>query len=154
MRIIKNSFRALTFSITLRRLQDRKKVKHEKVISFIASHYRNDKIWLRRTLPSKRDYRILLAIDDTLSMREGGLGSLQLGSLNNYHRSSSSLGSRKSSCGCNQRQMNLLQTFDETITSERSSFVLSQFGFNYSAPKSADFAMANFIRDANQMLDA
>ena len=31
----------------------------KKVISFIASNYRNDKIWLRRTMPSKRDYKIL-----------------------------------------------------------------------------------------------
>ena len=42
----------------------------KKVISFIASHYRNDKIWLRRTMPSKRDYKILIAIDDSLSMNE------------------------------------------------------------------------------------
>ena len=49
-----------------------------KVISFIASHYRNDKIWLRRTLPSKRDYKILLAIDDSLSMSEQSCGFFSL----------------------------------------------------------------------------
>lgn len=47
-----------------------KRLNMRKVISFIASHYRNDKIWLRRTLPSKRDYKLLLAIDDSLSMKE------------------------------------------------------------------------------------
>ena len=47
-----------------------KRLNMKKVISFIASHYRTDKIWLRRTMPSKRDYRILLAIDDSLSMSE------------------------------------------------------------------------------------
>lgn len=47
-----------------------KRLNMKKVISFIASHYRNDKIWLRRTLPSKRDYKILIAIDDSLSMKE------------------------------------------------------------------------------------
>lgn len=47
-----------------------KRLNMKKVISFIASHYRNDKIWLRRTLPSKRDYKILIAIDDSMSMRE------------------------------------------------------------------------------------
>jgi len=46
----------------------------KKVISFIASHYRNDKIWLRRTLPSKRDYNIMLGIDDSLSMKEQSVG--------------------------------------------------------------------------------
>ena len=47
-----------------------KRLNMKKVISFIASNYRNDKIWLRRTMPSKRDYKILVAIDDSLSMRE------------------------------------------------------------------------------------
>ena len=50
----------------------------KKVISFIASNYRNDKIWLRRTLPSKRDYKILIAIDDSLSMKEHNLGFFSL----------------------------------------------------------------------------
>lgn len=50
----------------------------KKVISFIASHYRNDKIWLRRTMPSKRDYKILIAIDDSLSMKENNLGFFSL----------------------------------------------------------------------------
>jgi midasin len=53
----------------------------KKVISFIASNYRNDKIWLRRTLPSKRDYKILLAIDDSLSMKDNNLGLFSLESL-------------------------------------------------------------------------
>lgn len=53
----------------------------KKVISFIASHYRNDKIWLRRTMPSKRDYKILIAIDDSLSMKENNLGFFSLEAL-------------------------------------------------------------------------
>ena len=55
-----------------------KRLNMRKVISFIASHYRNDKIWLRRTLPSKRDYKILLAIDDSLSMHEQSCGFFSL----------------------------------------------------------------------------
>ena len=50
----------------------------KKVISFIASNYRNDRIWLRRTLPSKRDYKILIGIDDSLSMKENNLGFFSL----------------------------------------------------------------------------
>ena len=55
-----------------------KRLNMKKVISFIASNYRNDKIWLRRTLPSKRDYKILIAIDDSLSMKEQNLGFFSL----------------------------------------------------------------------------
>lgn len=39
-----------------------------KVIPYIASQFRKDKIWLRRTKPSKRDYQICLAVDDSSSM--------------------------------------------------------------------------------------
>ena len=46
-----------------------KRINMRKVIPFIASNYRKDKIWLRRTKPSKRDYNIILAIDDSTSMR-------------------------------------------------------------------------------------
>ena len=46
-----------------------KRINMRKVIPFIASNYRKDKIWLRRTKPSKRDYNVILAIDDSTSMR-------------------------------------------------------------------------------------
>ena len=39
-----------------------------KVIPYIASQFRKDKIWLRRTKPSKRQYQIMLAVDDSSSM--------------------------------------------------------------------------------------
>lgn len=127
----------------------------KKVISFIASHYRNDKIWLRRTLPSKRDYKILVAIDDTLSMREGGLGFFSLEALTTITEALNRLEVGKVAVAAIRDRMTLLQTFEEGAqqSNERSSFVLSQFGFQFSAPKSADFAMANFVRDTNQLLD-
>lgn len=41
-----------------------------KVIPYIASQFRKDKIWLRRTKPSKRQYQIMLAVDDSSSMND------------------------------------------------------------------------------------
>lgn len=41
-----------------------------KVIPYIASQFRKDKIWLRRTKPSKRQYQIMLAVDDSSSMKD------------------------------------------------------------------------------------
>lgn len=127
----------------------------KKVISFIASHYRNDKIWLRRTLPSKRDYRILLAIDDTLSMKEGGLGFFSLEALTTITEALHRLEVGKVAVAAIRDRMELLQSFEDgaSLSNERTAFALSQFSFNYSAPKSADLAMANFVRDANKMLD-
>jgi midasin len=39
-----------------------------KIIPFIASKYRKDRIWLRRAEPTDRNYQILIGIDDTKSM--------------------------------------------------------------------------------------
>ena len=45
-----------------------RKLSMKKVIPYIASSFRKDKIWLRRTKPSTRDYQIVLAVDDSSSM--------------------------------------------------------------------------------------
>jgi len=47
-----------------------KRLNMRKVIPYIASGFRKDKIWLRRTQPSKREYQILLALDDSASMSD------------------------------------------------------------------------------------
>jgi len=41
-----------------------------KVIPYIASDFTKDKIWLRRTKPSRREYQVLIALDDSRSMEE------------------------------------------------------------------------------------
>ena len=47
-----------------------KRLNMKKVISYIASDYTKDKIWLRRTKPSQREYQVLISIDDSRSMAE------------------------------------------------------------------------------------
>lgn len=58
-----------------------KRINMKKVIPYIASQYKKDKIWLRRTRPHKRNYQIALAIDDSESMRHNNAGGLALESL-------------------------------------------------------------------------
>jgi midasin len=58
-----------------------KRLNMKKVIPFIASNYKKDKIWLRRTLPSKRTYQIMIALDNSLSMRENNVDNSALQSL-------------------------------------------------------------------------
>ena len=41
-----------------------------RIIPYIASNFQNDRIWLRRSKPSKRVYQILIAVDDSSSMSE------------------------------------------------------------------------------------
>jgi midasin len=47
-----------------------KRLNMRKIIPYIASEYTKDKIWLRRTRPSQREFQILLALDDSRSMSE------------------------------------------------------------------------------------
>ncbi|KAL9091512.1 MAG: hypothetical protein Q9159_001371 [Coniocarpon cinnabarinum] len=47
-----------------------KRLNMKRIIPYIASSYKRDKIWMRRSVPSKRSYQIQLAIDDSKSMGE------------------------------------------------------------------------------------
>jgi midasin len=125
----------------------------KKVISFIASHYRNDKIWLRRTMPSKRDYKILIAIDDSLSMKEQGLGFFSLEAMVTLVEALNRLEVGKIAVARIRDRMELLQSFEDSYSNERTAFIVSQYEFTHSAKSSHDFAMANFVRDANKLLD-
>eukprot|EP00435_Cladocopium_sp_Y103_P053138 s923_g16.t5 len=58
-----------------------KRISMRRVIPFIASNYRRDKIWLRRTKPSKREYQIVVAIDNSRSMKECNVGPIALQTL-------------------------------------------------------------------------
>ncbi|KAK1444881.1 hypothetical protein BgAZ_107870 [Babesia gibsoni] len=55
-----------------------KRISIRKLMAFIASNYQRDKIWLRRSKPSKRDYRVVLAIDNSKSMEVSSAGTLAL----------------------------------------------------------------------------
>ena len=48
---------------------------------YSRSHFRKDKIWMRRTQPDKRRHRVLLAVDDSKSMAETSCGAFALESL-------------------------------------------------------------------------
>ncbi|KAI9714101.1 MAG: hypothetical protein M1828_001222 [Chrysothrix sp. TS-e1954] len=49
-----------------------KRLNIKRIIPYIASNYKRDKIWMRRSIPNKRAYQVMLAIDDSKSMRENG----------------------------------------------------------------------------------
>ena len=58
-----------------------KKLNMKKIIPYIASNYRKDKIWLRKCEPDDKDYKILIGVDNSLSMQEKNVGKLALFSL-------------------------------------------------------------------------
>lgn len=51
-----------------------KRLNMRKVVGWVASEYTKDRIWMRRVKPSAREYQVLLAVDDSASMRNGGGG--------------------------------------------------------------------------------
>ncbi|SPO01153.1 related to midasin (AAA ATPase) [Cephalotrichum gorgonifer] len=58
-----------------------KRLNIKRIIPYIASSYKRDKIWMRRAIPTKRTYQILLCLDDSKSMAESHSGALALESL-------------------------------------------------------------------------
>ncbi|KAK6730863.1 hypothetical protein RB195_007370 [Necator americanus] len=50
-----------------------KRLNMRKLIPYIASEYRKDRIWMRRTKKAQRDYQVLIAVDDSASMNENGI---------------------------------------------------------------------------------
>jgi len=47
-----------------------RRINMRRVIPYIASQFKKDKIWLRRTRPSKRQYQIIMAVDNSSSMMD------------------------------------------------------------------------------------
>ncbi|KAL2047257.1 hypothetical protein N7G274_001276 [Stereocaulon virgatum] len=68
-----------------------KRLNIKRIIPYIASQYKRDKIWMRRSIPSKRNYQIMLAVDDSKSMGESGSGQLALETLTLVSKSLSML---------------------------------------------------------------
>jgi midasin len=58
-----------------------KRINMRRVIPYIASNFRKDKIWLRRTKPSKRECEIVLALDDSSSMADSNVQRLSFQAL-------------------------------------------------------------------------
>ncbi|KAM3464140.1 hypothetical protein NHJ6243_002673 [Beauveria neobassiana] len=68
-----------------------KRLNIKRIIPYIASSYKRDKIWMRRSIPTKRTYQIMLCVDDSRSMGESSSGTLAMESLVMVSRSLSML---------------------------------------------------------------
>merc|ERR1712142_640778 len=59
-----------------------KRLNMRKIIPYIASQFKKDKVWLRRVKPNKREFQILVALDDSSSMSDNQSREIALSSLN------------------------------------------------------------------------
>ena len=106
-----------------------KRINMKRVIGFIASGYRKDKIWLRRTKPGKRDYRILLAVDDSESMRNGA-GDMALAALTTLANGMSQLEIGELGIASFGEEMKLLHPFHAPFTSTSGVDLMNSFKFS------------------------
>eukprot|EP01138_Halocafeteria_seosinensis_P012840 gb/GECG01013116.1/.p1 GENE.gb/GECG01013116.1/~~gb/GECG01013116.1/.p1 ORF type:complete len:2837 (+),score=464.98 gb/GECG01013116.1/:1-8511(+) len=115
-----------------------KRINMRKVIPFIASGYRKDKIWLRRTKPSDRTYQVMLAVDDSLSMRENGAAAVALESLSLVTQALTKLEVGQIAVAKFGSTCELLHPFDMPFTDESGARVVSRFSFEQSRTATAD----------------
>ena len=106
-----------------------KRISMRKVIPYIASGFRKDKIWLRRTKPSKRKYQILLCIDDSESMAETGAGGLACEALALMTQALTTIEAGQLGVLKFAESVELLHPFDRPFTAEAGAHMLSRFTF-------------------------
>jgi len=123
----------------------------KRIIGFIASNYRKDRIWLRRAEPTDRNYQIHLAMDDTKSMGINRVGSEALKGLMALGLALSRLNIKLSVSRIRDR-MTVLTNFDELFTEESCRRITDEFQFSYEDVNSHNLAMAKFMSDSVQYL--
>ncbi|KAF1927453.1 midasin [Didymella exigua CBS 183.55] len=107
-----------------------KRLNLKRIIPYIASGYKRDKIWLRRSQPSKRSYQVMIALDDSRSMADSGASNLALKTLTLVTRSLAMLEVGEVSVVGFGDQVNVAHEFDKPFTSEAGVRVFEQFGFD------------------------
>ena len=107
-----------------------KRLNMRRIIPYIASQFKKDKIWLRRTKPSKRQYQVLLAIDDSRSMQESSSIDLALDSIALMASALSLLESGEISIVKFGETATTLHPFGTQFSSDAGSRVMESFTFD------------------------
>ena len=106
-----------------------KRLNMRKIIPYIASHYRKDKIWLRRTKPNRRKYQVILAVDDSKSMASHRSIQLAYESLALLVKSLTLLEVGNVGVISFGEEVRLLHDPNQSFTSQHGAQVISQFTF-------------------------
>ncbi|KAI7279842.1 midasin [Hortaea werneckii] len=106
-----------------------KRLNIKRIIPYIASSYKRDKIWMRRSVPSKRSYQIMLAIDDSKSMAESESRGLAFETLALVAKAMSMLEVGELSVIGFGEDVKIAHDFSTPFTSEAGAEVFRQFTF-------------------------
>ncbi|QSL65832.1 hypothetical protein MERGE_000110 [Pneumocystis wakefieldiae] len=110
-----------------------KRLNMRRIVPYIASQYRKDKIWMRRTKLSKRQYQVMICMDDSKSMEESGSMNLAFETLALISKSLSLLEVGEICIMSFGAKPLLIHPFKEPFTSQSGAKLVRQFTFNQSA---------------------
>nr|XP_020508278.1 midasin [Labrus bergylta] len=116
-----------------------KRLNMRKVIPYIASQFRKDKIWMRRTKPSKREYQICLAVDDSSSMVDNHSKQLAFESLSVIINALTLLEVGQVSVCSFGEQVQLLHPFQQQFNDESGARILRLCQFQQKKTRIAQF---------------
>lgn len=130
-----------------------KRLNMRKVIPYIASQFRKDKIWLRRTKPSKRQYQICLALDDSASMIDNHSKQLAYESLAVIGNALSLLEVGQIAVCSFGETVQLLHPFHEQFNEQSGARILQLCKFEQKKTKIAQFleSSTNMFAAAQQL---
>jgi hypothetical protein len=108
------------------------------IIPYVASQFRKDKIWLRRTKPSKRQYHVVVAIDNSRSMRDTSARAMACEAMATICKAMTKLEVGDISVLSFGDTVDLLHPLGKPFTAEAGASVLSRFSFNHESTRIAD----------------
>ncbi|KAL6403944.1 hypothetical protein AUP68_13320 [Ilyonectria robusta] len=106
-----------------------KRLNIKRIIPYIASSYKRDKIWMRRAIPTKRTYQIMLCVDDSKSMGESSSGTLAMESLVMVSRSLTMLEAGQVGVMGFGADVFTAHRLTDPFASDAGAKVLQKFGF-------------------------
>lgn len=107
-----------------------KRLNMKRIIPYIASQFKKDKIWLRRTKPSKRQFQIMISVDDSRSMRESQAVDLAFETIALVAKALTLLESGQLAIARFGEDTRLLHPFAKPFSADSGSQVVQHFTFD------------------------
>lgn len=122
-----------------------RRINMKKIIPYIASQFRKDKIWLRRTKAAQRDYKITIAVDDSKSMDHNNSKNLTLQAISLVSQALTLLESGKLSVVSFGEAPKIILKYNEQFNGPR---LVKSLNFDQNQSRIAE--MMDFSRTLNQ----
>ncbi|KAJ1518492.1 hypothetical protein HMI54_015680 [Coelomomyces lativittatus] len=109
-----------------------KRLNMRRILPYIASDFRKDKIWLRRTKANQRDYQVLIAVDDSQSMNDSSAIQLAFESVCLITRAMEQLEVGPIALCSFGEDLKVVHPFGQRFTDDAGAQAFQRFQFNQS----------------------